>query len=616
MVSVMKKYGSFIKNVLQFTIIYKLIILFCLSPILRLILKEYLKKASVSIAFNQNMIEVFLSLPGIIIFLILVLTMMLLIYYNLYVIIQIITLEHQKQSYQLKEIVLKSIINLKTIHKPTFVLSGLYMLLLLPLVHVGYINNYVPRWDIPSFILNELQLTLQGQILTGLIYLLYYGLYIMMIFVPLYLFLKQMSLIQAIKKGCHLLKTITFSQKIRLLMSIIAWVIVENSIIHILPYPLLHNRDFNIYFVKYLMHFASFRYSVIQYIIIYLLQIIAMTFFLNYLVSLFCQYEKEIMTIQQQNLDTIRLQRLISHCQKTTGYALCQLKQYFSQIQWIRTYQKYLRIICIICIFIVGIVYFHQDLRLHKPYVIGHRGSGYAIENTFEAVEKANDYGSDFAEIDIQLSKDGIPIVYHDTTMSRLSHVSTSVSQMTAQQFEDTTLQYENDTAQPTTLEHLIQKMQDHHFNIKLLIEFKADPENYREMVNQVVKIVNQYHMGSQTMFMSLHYPTVSYLHHLYPEWWIGYCIYGSIGDIDASIWNMDIDFLAIEENRASTSLIQKAISQMIPIYIWTVDNEKKMKQYLDMGVSGIITNDPDLGRQAIDAYLQKHPHSYYEDQI
>ncbi len=616
MVSVMKKYGSFIKNVLQFTIIYKLIILFCLSPILRLILKEYLKKASVSIAFNQNMIEVFLSLPGIIIFLILVLTMMLLIYYNLYVIIQIITLEHQKQSYQLKEIVLKSIINLKTIHKPTFVLSGLYMLLLLPLVHVGYINNYVPRWDIPSFVLNELQLTLQGQILTGLIYLLYYGLYIMMIFVPLYLFLKQMSLIQAIKKGCHLLKTITFSQKIRLLMSIIAWVIVENSIIHILPYPLLHNRDFNIYFVKYLMHFASFRYSVIQYIIIYLLQIIAMTFFLNYLVTLFCQYEKEIMTIQEQNLDTTRLQRLISHCQKTTGYALCQLKQYFSQIQWIRTYQKYLRIICIICIFIVGIVYFHQDLRLHKPYVIGHRGSGYAIENTFEAVEKANDYGSDFAEIDIQLSKDGIPIVYHDTTMSRLSHVSTSVSQMTAQQFEDTTLQYENDTAQPTTLEHLIQKMQDHHFNIKLLIEFKADPENYREMVNQVVKIVNQYHMGSQTMFMSLHYPTVSYLHHLYPEWWIGYCIYGSIGDIDASIWNMDIDFLAIEENRASTSLIQKAISQMIPIYIWTVDNEKKMKQYLDMGVSGIITNDPDLGRQAIDAYLQKHPHSYYEDQI
>ena len=45
------------------------------------------------------------------------------------------------------------------------------------------------------------------------------------------------------------------------------------------------------------------------------------------------------------------------------------------------------------------------------------------------------------------------------------------------------------------------------------------------------------------------------------------------------------------DRNRASTSLIQKATSQMIPIYIWTVDNGKKMKQYLDMGVSGLITD-------------------------
>lgn len=108
-----EKYGSFIKNVLQFTIIYKLIILFCLSPILRLILKEYLKKASVSIAFNQNMIDVFLSIPGIIILLVLLLAIMLLVYYNLYVVIQIVILEYRKQSYHLKDIVLKSFQDLK-----------------------------------------------------------------------------------------------------------------------------------------------------------------------------------------------------------------------------------------------------------------------------------------------------------------------------------------------------------------------------------------------------------------------------------------------------------------------------------------------------------------------
>ena len=72
-------------------------------------------------------------------------------------------------------------------------------------------------------------------------------------------------------------------------------------------------------------------------------------------------------------------------------------------------------------------------------------------------------------------------------------------------------------------------------------------------MVDEVVKIIQKYHFESQAIFMSLHYQSVAYLQHLYPKWWVGYCIYGSIGDIDNSIWDMDIDFLAIEENRAST---------------------------------------------------------------
>lgn len=160
-----KKYDALIKNVLQFSIFYKLMILFFFSPLLRFILKEYLSQVSVSIAFNQNMIDVFLSIPGIIILLVLLLAMMLLVYYNLYVVIQIVILEYRKQSYHLKDIVLKSFQDLKNIHKPTFILSGLYLILLLPLVHVGYLNNYIPRWNIPPFIFKELQLTWLGQIL-------------------------------------------------------------------------------------------------------------------------------------------------------------------------------------------------------------------------------------------------------------------------------------------------------------------------------------------------------------------------------------------------------------------------------------------------------------------
>ena len=611
-----KKYDALIKNVLQFSIFYKLMILFFFSPLLRFILKEYLSQVSVSIAFNQNMIGVFLSIPGIIILLVLLLAIMLLVYYNLYVVIQIVILEYRKQSYHLKDIVLKSFQDLKNIHKPTFILSGLYLILLLPLVHVGYLNNYIPRWNIPPFIFKELQLTGLGQILIFFIYMLYYGLFIVMIFVPFYLIIEHDSLITAVKKSYQMIKQITFHQKIQILLWIVVWVVIEIIMMSLLPYPLLHNRDFNIYFIKYFVHFASFRYSVIQYIIVFLLSVIAMIFFLRFLASLFCQYETHFMTIQDVQMDTTRLQQTLANIQNHFTSLIEKIKQRVFQIQWIQTYKKTIRLVCIVCVIVGSFVYLHQDSRLHKPYVIGHRGSGYVIENTFEAVENANQCGSDFAEIDIQLSQDQIPVVYHDTTMSRLSDSSSPVSKLSAQEFENLSLHDQGLTASPITLEHLIQKMQEQQLDVKLLIEFKPTNDNYRKMVDEVVKIIQKYHFESQAIFMSLHYQSVAYLQHLYPKWWVGYCIYGSIGDIDNSIWDMDIDFLAIEENRASTSLIQKATSQMIPIYIWTVDNGKKMKQYLDMGVSGLITNYPDKGRKAIDEYLKEHPYSYYYEDI
>ena len=85
----------------------------------------------------------------------------LIIYYELYVVIQIIVIRKKDSAYPLKNIILKSFQNLRSIHKPTILLTGIYIVLLLPLVHIGYLNSYVPRWDIPPFIFGELKLTMK-----------------------------------------------------------------------------------------------------------------------------------------------------------------------------------------------------------------------------------------------------------------------------------------------------------------------------------------------------------------------------------------------------------------------------------------------------------------------
>lgn len=64
--------------------------------------------------------------------------------------------------------------------------------------------------------------------------------------------------------------------------------------------------------------------------------------------------------------------------------------------------------------------------------IFAHRGaSAYALENTFEAFEKAYQLGADGIELDIQRTKDEQIIVFHDGDFLRLAGVRKKVTEMT-----------------------------------------------------------------------------------------------------------------------------------------------------------------------------------------
>jgi len=56
--------------------------------------------------------------------------------------------------------------------------------------------------------------------------------------------------------------------------------------------------------------------------------------------------------------------------------------------------------------------------------VLGHRGGrgeGWPPENSLAAFARALDEGADGVELDVRLTSDGVPIVFHDTTLARAS---------------------------------------------------------------------------------------------------------------------------------------------------------------------------------------------------
>lgn len=62
---------------------------------------------------------------------------------------------------------------------------------------------------------------------------------------------------------------------------------------------------------------------------------------------------------------------------------------------------------------------------MKKPIIYAHRGaSAYAPENTMAAFCKALDMKAGGIELDVHLSRDGIPIVCHDDKVDRVSNGS------------------------------------------------------------------------------------------------------------------------------------------------------------------------------------------------
>ena len=61
--------------------------------------------------------------------------------------------------------------------------------------------------------------------------------------------------------------------------------------------------------------------------------------------------------------------------------------------------------------------------------LIGHRGAcGHAPENTLASLRKARQLGVDWVEFDVQLTRDGVPVLLHDDTLDRTTDAAGPVA--------------------------------------------------------------------------------------------------------------------------------------------------------------------------------------------
>ena len=593
-------------SVLKFELVWKLLTLIIITPLFDQVYQTYV--SSVGVSFNANVLGTFLNLKGALIFLALFLAAGLLAFYELSVVIRLAALSRQGEVFSIRHVMKQAPWSLRAMKGWSVVPSSLYYLLLLPLVQTVYFNSLVPALSIPWFILGEMQNSAIGVAGIIAIYAAYYGLYLLLFFVPLYMSLRGKRFGSAVKSGLGAFRRLGLKRWALLLTGLAAWVLGDSELARYWRRNTLENMDFDRCFLKYLVYSEAFRIDLCYWLVTTLLQTAAMAFCLYFILSWLLS--KENLRIPLESPWSEDSQTILAIWSKRWARWAAAWKRLWTKKRWKAAAGA-------ACLMLAGylVINCYQPPLLQAPLVIGHRGSIYGIENTLPAVQAAADLNADYAEVDIQLTADGVPVAVHDSNLWRLGGRLVNVADLTLEELRAiplTDMSNPGETGQAPTLEELIQFCLADEGGMGLLIELKPAAGQGEALAQAILALVERYDFGERAMFMSLDYPCLAVLHQAHPEWWVGYCAYASAGDIDGTIWQYDIDFLAVEENLVSNQLVTQAREWGLPVYVWTVYDTDKMEQYLQMGVTGLISDWPDLASAVVERYNASHGTDQY----
>lgn len=230
--------------------------------------------------------------------------------------------------------------------------------------------------------------------------------------------------------------------------------------------------------------------------------------------------------------------------------------------------------------------------------VSSHRGNSHvAPENTLPALENAILAGSDYAEIDVRESKDGVLVLMHDGSLRRTAGVNKKLESLNLKELSklDAGSWFSQDFTMTRipTLEEAILLCKG---KIKLNIEVKAgqkDPEFEEDLVN----LINKYDFEHQCLISSFDYDSLVKIKQQNSNLRTGLIIsaaYGNYYDKGA------VDFFSIRSNHITRQVVENAHKAGKEVHAWTVNTVSEIERMKSIGVDCIITDNPSLVKKVL----------------
>jgi len=240
-----------------------------------------------------------------------------------------------------------------------------------------------------------------------------------------------------------------------------------------------------------------------------------------------------------------------------------------------------------------------------QPLIIGHRGaSAVAPENTMAAFREALAVGADGIEFDVRLTRDGVPVVIHDSALRRTGGLPNRVADLTWADISKVDVgswfagTFANETV--PSLAELFRLFQSN--NSTLYLEMKCDsPAEQRPLAEACVKAIDEHSLRSCVVVECFQLPALEIVREIDPDIKTVALFEPSFTNpsvlSDQRIINQAKDIgaaaLALHHRLARESLVQKAKAAGLHVAVWTVDDPVWIERARTIGIDALITNNP-----------------------
>ncbi|ARU61943.1 hypothetical protein CBW65_13565 [Tumebacillus avium] len=236
---------------------------------------------------------------------------------------------------------------------------------------------------------------------------------------------------------------------------------------------------------------------------------------------------------------------------------------------------------------------------------LAHRGaSGHAPENTLAAFRLARQMGADGFEFDVQVTKDGVPVVIHDEALVRTTGASGYVFDYTFEEIRRLDAgswygeQFRGEKI--PSLEEVFAEFGDLVLNVELKNSYYAMPQ----LEEKTIGLIRKYKLEQQVIVSSFHHMSMQELHRLAPDLKTGLLYDCVLVDAVAYAKRLGASALHPFFGTVKPDLVAEAHAAGLMVNVWTVNDEMHMRLCAQAGVDAIITNYPDRLRTVLNSVL------------